>query len=61
MEKVSVQYLPEIETFINNLSDTLFQKDYFSFYEYAANYVDNLMFFIENEIHNFPHKKTPTS
>ena len=59
MEKVSVQYLPEIEDFINNLSDLLFEKEYFSFYEYSANYVDNLTFFIEKELFNFPHKITP--
>lgn len=59
MEKISVQYLPEIEYFINNLSDLLFEKEYFSFYEYAADYVDNLTFFIENDLINFPHKTTP--
>lgn len=59
MEKISVQYLPEIEYFINDLSDLLFEKEYFSFYEYAAHYVDNLTFFIEKELFNFPHKKTP--
>ncbi len=59
MEKISVQYLPEIEYFINNLSDLLFEKEYFAFYEYAADYVDNLTFFIENDLINFPHKTTP--
>ncbi len=59
MEKVSIQYLPEIEDFINNLSDLLFEKEYFSLYEYSANYVDNLTFFIEKELFNFPHKITP--
>lgn len=59
MEKITVQYLPEIEIFINNLSDVLFKKEYFSFYEYAENYVDQLTFFIEKEMINFPHKTTP--
>lgn len=59
MEKVSIQYLPEIENFINDLNDLLFEKEYFSFYEYASTYVDNLTFFIERELHHFPHKKTP--
>jgi len=57
LEKVNVQYLPEIETFVNELSNILFQKDYFSFYENAANYVDNLTFFIEKELYNFPQKR----
>jgi hypothetical protein len=59
LEKVSVQYLPEIENFINDFSDLLFEKEYFSFYEYASNYVDNLTFFIEKELHSFPQKTTP--
>ena len=59
MEKISIQYLPEIENFINDLSDLLFEKEYFSFYEYAADYVDKLTFFIEKELFNFPHKSTP--
>ena len=59
MEKIIVQYLPKIEIFINNLSDVLFRKEYFSFYEYAENYVDQLTFFIEKEMINFPHKATP--
>lgn len=59
MEKINVQYLPEIETLINDLSEVLFKREYFSFYEFAANYVDQLTFFIENEKVNFPHKRTP--
>lgn len=59
MEKINVQYLPEIETLINDLSEVLFKREYFSFYEFAANYVDQLTSFIENEMVNFPHKTTP--
>lgn len=61
MEKISVQYLPEIENLINELSNLLFEKEYFSFYENAENYIDNLTFFIEKEMISFPHKTTPKS
>ncbi len=59
MEKVKVKYLPEIENLINDLSNLLFQREYFSYYEYALNYVDKLTFFIEKEMVDFPHKLSP--
>ena len=61
MSKTIVQYLPEIELFLNNLSDVLFEKNYFSFLQYSENYVDDLTNFIEQNISKYPHKTTPKS
>ena len=41
MSKIVVQYLHEIELFLNNLSDLLFEKDYFAFIDFSENYIDN--------------------
>lgn len=38
-----------------------FLKDYFDFEDSAQLYVQHIYDFIELELHNFPHKKTPTS
>lgn len=59
MEKVKIELLPEVINFLNNLVKILFQKEYFGFEDSALNYVQNIYDFIENELHNFPHKQTP--
>lgn len=59
MSKAIVQYLPEIELFLNKLSDVLFEKNYFSYLQYSENYVEELTNFIEQNISNYSHKDTP--
>jgi hypothetical protein len=42
-----------------DLSDKLFKSGYFSYLSFSENYVESLTIFIDNNIHSFPHKKTP--
>jgi len=49
LEKVI--YLPEIENYINNLIDVLFEKEYFGFLEYSKMYVSKLIDCIDQNIH----------
>lgn len=40
---MKVLFLPEVRTYFRELSEILFQKDYFGFEEYAINYVRELI------------------
>lgn len=59
MGKVIVQYLPEVEDYLNDLVLILFQKEYFGFLESADNYVDTLVDFIDLNIDNVISKSSP--
>ncbi|RCU42631.1 hypothetical protein DQ356_07340 [Chryseobacterium lacus] len=59
MERMIVQYLPEVEKYLNELSLILFEKNYFSFVESSFRYVDDLIDFIEYNLPIFPAKQTP--
>lgn len=59
MGKITVQYLSDVKTILNNLVFILYEKDYFSFLESSYDYVDRLIEFIDNDLINFPHKQTP--
>lgn len=59
MEKVII-YLPEVEHFLNDLVDLLFEKEYFGFKEDAVLYVLKIKHYISQNISSFPAKSTPT-
>ena len=59
MEKIIIQYLPEVEEYLNELAYLLFQKEYFGFIENSFDYVDEIVDFIEYNLPIFPFKKTP--
>ncbi|RZJ48278.1 MAG: hypothetical protein EOO19_07640 [Chryseobacterium sp.] len=59
MEKITIQYLPEVEQYINELSYTLFEKEYFGFLESSFDYIDNLIDFLEYNLPIFPYRSTP--
>ena len=59
MEKITVQYLPEVEEYLNDLGYLLFQKEYFGFIENSFEYVDEIIDFIEYNLPIFPFRKTP--
>lgn len=61
MEEIEIQYLPEVEEYLNELIYLLFQKEYFGFIESAFKYIDNLTDFVEKNINNFPAKNTPSN
>lgn len=59
MEKVKIEIFPEVITFLNELIAQLFYKEYFGFEDSAQLYVQKIYDYIENDLINFPHKKTP--
>ena len=59
MGKVKIEILPEVIDYLNNLTQILFDQEYFGFEETAQQYVQNIYDFMEYEIVNFPHKATP--
>ncbi len=59
MEKVKIEILPEVVTYLNELVELLFYKEYFGFEDSAQFYVQKIYDFFENDLINFPHKKTP--
>ena len=61
MEKAVVYYTNSVQLFFDELIIDLFKKDYFNYEENAINYVQKLVFYIEDNIGNLTHKKTPKS
>ncbi len=59
MEKIVIQYLPEVEEYLNELAYLLFQKEYFGFIENSFEYIDEIVDFIDYNLPIFPFKKTP--
>ena len=57
--KIEVLISLEVILFLDELINKLYHKEYFGFIDAAESYVDKIYDFIENSIHNFPHKKTP--
>lgn len=49
----------DVTDFLENLIQTLFEKEYFGFEASAEAYVAKIYDFIENELIFFPHKQTP--
>lgn len=58
MEKI-VHYSEEVETYLNQLIDILFEKEYFGFKEDAQIYVAKIKWFIDDNISVYPPKKVP--
>lgn len=59
MEKVKIEIFLEVISYLNELIAQLFYKEYFGFEDSAQLYVQKIYDFIENDLINFPHKKTP--
>ncbi len=59
MEKIKILYKLEVEDFLFDLVLILFKNDYFSYLENAESYKNDIVDFVENNIKNFPSKKTP--
>ncbi|NLN33572.1 MAG: hypothetical protein GX159_08255 [Flavobacteriaceae bacterium] len=57
MEKII--YLPQVEIFLNDLVDILFEQEYFGFQNDAEIYIKKIKIFIQEKISVFPSKKTP--
>lgn len=61
MEKIKVLYKSQVEDYLFDLVVILFKDDYFSYLENADSYKNNIVDFVENNIQNFPSKKTPSN
>ena len=59
MEKII--FTDAVLKYFDNLVFTLFEEEYFSFYESTENYVHKIVDFVLESISNFPHKETPKS
>lgn len=58
MEKI-IQYSEDVEFFLNDLIDILFEKEYLGFPTDAQNYVVKIVEFISQNISTYPSKNTP--
>jgi hypothetical protein len=54
-----VVYKPHVEDYFFDLIEILYEENYFSFKENAYEYVENIRFNIETNIHLSHHKPTP--
>ncbi|MHB8259799.1 MAG: hypothetical protein ACYDCN_02365 [Bacteroidia bacterium] len=59
MEKIEVFYNKGVESFLNNLVDILFKKEYFGFKKTSKEYVAKITFEINSEIHLKRHHESP--
>ena len=56
---MKVLFLPEIRAYFNELTDILFEKEYFSFIESAEKYVNELFIDIKNTLPISPKRRAP--
>lgn len=56
---MAVLFLPEVENYLVELIEILYQKQYFGFYESAMNYVEDLIQDIKNNLPSLLKKKAP--
>jgi hypothetical protein len=54
-----VKYHKVVLLFLDELMDILIEKEYFSYYEYSAQYIEDLVLYIEKNIDLRQHKKAP--
>lgn len=60
MEEIKVVFTDEATSYLDDLVEILYRKDYFGFIDSAEFYVSDIYFFIKENIKNFPSKITPT-
>ena len=56
---IEVRYHKEVLLFLDELSDILIEKGYFSFYEYSAQYIEDMVVYVKNNIATKLHKPAP--
>ena len=59
MEEVKIRYKAEVINYLNQLTFTLFKKEYFNYLETSINYKNKIIEFIDENITTFPARKTP--
>ena len=56
---IKIKYHKDVLLFLDELTDILIDKGYFSSYEYSAQYIEDLVSYINRNIALRYHKKTP--
>ena len=56
---IKIRYHKDVLLFLDELTDILIDKGYFSFYEYSAQYIEDLVFYVNSNIALRYHKKAP--
>ena len=51
-----IKYHRDVLLFLDELIDILIEKGYFSFYEYAVEYIEDLVNYVKNNIATKTHK-----
>ena len=54
-----IQYQDEAVLYLDELIEVLYKKEYFGFIESAEIYVSRIYDFVDENIQNFPKRKTP--
>ena len=55
-----IKYHRDVLLYLDELTDILIDKEYFSFYEYSAQYIEDLGDYVKKNITIKPHKPAPT-
>ena len=56
---IEIKYHKDVLSFLDELVDILIDENYFYFYEYSAQYIEDLVLYVKNNIASRPHKKAP--
>jgi hypothetical protein len=54
-----VRYHRNVLLFLDELIDVLIENGYFSFYEYSARYIEDLVLYVKENISTRPHRQAP--
>jgi len=54
-----IKYHKNVLQYLDELTDILIEKEYFSFYEYSVRYIEDLVDFVKKNIETKPHKPAP--
>jgi len=54
-----IKYDKTVILFLEDLVEVLINKEYFSFYDTSEEYMWDLLQYVKNNIHTFPHKPAP--
>ncbi|WP_309608367.1 hypothetical protein [Flavobacterium sp.] len=60
MEEINIVFTDEASSYLDDLIQILYRKEYFGFVESAEIYVSDIYYFIKDNIKDFPNKKTPS-
>jgi hypothetical protein len=56
---IEIKYHKDVLLFLDELMDILIKKGYFSFYEYSAQYIEDMVDYIKNNIASKPNQPVP--